>query len=207
MTDPVAAWLPAANAALRSGGWNGVEAAVVVDGAAQRLYLLPACFAPPPAGEPVAQTWNWPISTAAAGFGNRQDSGQTPVGLHRIAACIGEGAPCGMIFKSRVATGEVVADDPQQAGDFITTRILWLDGLEEGVNRGEGCDSRARYIYIHGTPHASRLGQPASAGCIRMDNRHILELFAQVQTGTLVWIRPDPSLPLQGAALLESAGG
>ena len=157
---------------------------MLVDGARQRLYLLPDCL------ETGGRGGQWPISTAVAGFGNRQDSGQTPVGLHRIAACIGEGAPCGMVFKSRVATGEVVVECQQPAGDFITTRILWLEGLEEGSNRGEGCDSHDRYIYIHGTPYTHLLGQPASAGCVRMDNRHIIELFARVRTGTLVFILP-----------------
>ena len=33
----------------------------------------------------------------------------------------------------------------------ITTRILWLEGLEPGFNRGGNVDSHARYIYIHGT--------------------------------------------------------
>lgn len=183
---------------LRSAGWDGLTPALVVRGAEQRLYLFSGRGAPYAAHSTQSdglvageQTQSWPISTAAAGFGNRQDSGQTPVGLHRIVECIGAGEPCGMVFRGRVATGEVVVDLCQPAGDFITTRILWLEGLEEGVNQGEGCDSRARYIYIHGTPYASQLGHPCSAGCIRMDNRHILELFEQVTPGTLVLIIPD----------------
>ncbi|MBF0401317.1 MAG: L,D-transpeptidase [Magnetococcales bacterium] len=183
---------------LRTAGWDGIQPALLVNGAEQRLYLLGRAVASPSAASPSAPlsdpdtpTRSWPVSTAAAGFGNRQDSGQTPVGLHRIADCIGAGEPCGMVFKSRMATGEVIGDLCQPGGDFITTRILWLEGLEAGINRGEGCDSRARYIYIHGTPYATLLGQPVSAGCIRMDNRHILELFALVQTGTLVLIVPD----------------
>ncbi len=186
-------WLPAARARLRAAGWDGIAPALVVSGAEQRLYLLPdhgAIGDLPRVHQAVEPATAWPVSTAAAGFGTRQDSGQTPIGLHRIADCIGEGAPCGMVFKSRVATGEIVADGEPPGGDWITTRILWLEGLEEGVNRGDGCDSHDRYIYIHGTPHVGLLGQPVSAGCIRMDNRDILELFARVQTGTLVWIVP-----------------
>ncbi|MEO5340630.1 MAG: L,D-transpeptidase [Magnetococcus sp. MYC-9] len=179
-------WLAEAEGRLRAAGWDGVTAALVVCGVAQRIHLLPTS---PVQG--VGGRREWPVSTAAAGFGNRQDSGQTPVGLHRIAACIGADEPCGMVFKSRLATGEIVAECTQPAGDFITSRILWLEGLEEGVNRGEGCDSRARYIYIHGTPYRTLLGQPASAGCVRMDNQHILELFPQVQEGTLVLIVPS----------------
>lgn len=162
---------------LLSYGWNGSDAALVVVGSEQRIYLLEA-----------GQHFDWPVSTAAAGFGNRQDSGQTPTGLHRIAECIGEDAPCGMAFKGRIATGEIVPDTSQPGGDFITTRILWLEGLEKGINQGAGVDSHDRYIYIHGTPYTSLLGQAVSAGCIRMDNQHILTLLKRIQVGTLVLI-------------------
>lgn len=183
--ERIEARLRLASGLLRAAGWTGVEPAIVVDGAGQRLYLLPDCL------KDGGRAGHWPVSTGLAGFGNRQDSGQTPTGLHRIAACIGDGAPCGAVFKSRVATGEVVADCAQPAGDFITTRILWLEGLEAGVNRGEGCDSHDRYIYIHGTPYTHLLGQPVSAGCVRMDNRDIIALFARVCAGTLVHILPS----------------
>jgi hypothetical protein len=178
-------WLPAARTAFLAAGWDGEAAALVVDGAAQRLYLLPNCYQE----EGHLSAWHWPISTAANGFGNQQDSGCTPVGLHRIAACIGAGEPCGMLFKSRLPTGQIIPDYTEPSGDFITTRILWLEGLEEGINRGLGCDSKARYIYIHGTPYSTLLGQPASAGCVRMHNHHIVTLFDLVQEGTLVWLR------------------
>lgn len=158
-------------------GWCHDEPAVVVEGAAQRLSLVGG-----------GHRGVWPISTARAGFGNRQDSGRTPTGLHRVAACVGAGAPLGMVFKGRVATGDIVAHATPPAGDYITTRILWLEGLEEGVNRGIGVDSHARYIYIHGTPYADLLGQPVSAGCVRMDNRHVVALFDRVRVGTLVVI-------------------
>ena len=156
-----------------------MEPALVAIGAEQRLYLLDA-----------DRCLSWPISTASAGFGNRQDSGQTPTGLHRVTACIGDGAPCGMVFKGRVATGEVLPDLDKPMGDFITTRILWLEGLDAGINQGPGINTQDRYIYIHGTPYANQLGQPVSAGCIRMSNPHILELFKQIRTGTLVLIVP-----------------
>lgn len=73
--------------------------------------------------------------------------------------------------------------------DLVTTRILWLQGLEPGVNQGKGIDSHARYIYIHGTPEEGLIGQPASHGCIRMYNRDVIELFDAVQEGTLVEIQ------------------
>ncbi|MBF0107760.1 MAG: L,D-transpeptidase [Magnetococcales bacterium] len=165
-------------------GWTLVSGpAVVVLGREQRLFGLGKNF--PEDG--------WPISTGHAGFGNEADSGRTPVGLHRICACIGAGAPPGTVFKSREPTGEVIdiTAAPLEPGkDCITTRILWLEGLEEGINRGPGVDSRERYIYIHGTPHEDRLGVPVSAGCIRMDNRDIITLFDLVSVDTPVVILP-----------------
>ena len=61
--------------------------------------------------------------------------------------------------------------------DYVLTRILWLEGLEPGVNRGAGIDSRARYIYIHGTNQEQLLGTPASHGCIRMANADVISFF------------------------------
>ena len=169
-----------AGLSLASAGWNATEPALVVVGAVQRVYLLGT-----------GRSLDWPVSTAAAGFGNHQNSGKTPIGLHRIAACIGEGVPCGTVFKGRVATGEVVTHLDRPCGDYITTRILWLEGLETGFNQGPGVDSKERFIYIHGTPYSNQLGRPGSAGCVRMDNRHILELLTHVHVGTLVLIIPS----------------
>ena len=76
--------------------------------------------------------------------------------------------------------------------DWILSRILWLSGLEEGVNKGSnsqgGCDTYQRYIYIHGTPDSEPMGIPLSHGCVRMRNQDIVELFEQVNEGTMVTI-------------------
>ena len=61
--------------------------------------------------------------------------------------------------------------------DLILSRIIWLDGLEPGINKGGTVDSRARYIYLHGTNQEQLLGTPASHGCVRMANRDIAALF------------------------------
>ena len=42
--------------------------------------------------------------------------------------------------------------------DDVTTRILWLSGEEDGINKGGNVDSYQRYIYIHGTSEEGRLG-------------------------------------------------
>lgn len=131
----------------------------------------------------------WPCSTAAAGIDAREGSGGTPPGLHRIAARIGEGAAPGTVFASREPTGEIwSAGQPADERDLILTRILTLEGLEDGVNRGPGVDSLARYIYLHGTNHEDCVGQPCSHGCIRLRNDDIADLFARVTEGDLVVI-------------------
>ncbi len=177
MIDP----LESAQHLLKGAGWDGLKPALVVLGGQQRLYCLENGSIGP----------GWPVSTGSAGFGNQLDSGCTPIGVHRICACIGAESPVGMVFRGRQPTGEIIGETVEPGRDLITTRILWLDGLEPGVNRGPGIDSRERYIYIHGTPYTAHLGTPVSAGCVRMDNQPILALFERVQVGTLVLIVPS----------------
>lgn len=122
----------------------------------------------------------WPVSTSAMGFGCTADSGQTPTGFHEITERIGAGLPNGSVLKSRQPTGQVLppsdwaSDAPD---DLVLTRILWLSGKEPGINCGPGCDSHARYIYIHGTNHEQHIGTPASHGCVRMNNLDVVDLF------------------------------
>ena len=131
----------------------------------------------------------YPVSTAARGVGNRRDSFMTPTGIHRIHSKIGGGEPRGTIFEARVATGRLAQDLDNREKDEITSRILWLDGLEPGVNLDGDCDTLSRYIYIHGTSDEQRIGRPVSAGCIRMRNDDVIELFDEVQVDDLVVIR------------------
>ena len=129
------------------------------------------------------------VSTAARGIGNRVDSNQTPFGIHRVRQKIGGGEPSGMVFEARVPTGRIAGSLDNRERDEITSRILWLDGLEEGVNRDGIHDTFARYIYIHGTSDEQRIGEPVSAGCIRMKNDDVIELFDAVLLNDLVLIR------------------
>lgn len=129
----------------------------------------------------------YPVSTAQKGLGCELDSYCTPMGLHRIAEKIGEDIPPLGILRDRQYTGELA--DPDFAGidkDWITSRVLWLDGLEPGVNQGGQVDSRDRYIYIHGTANERSVGTPASMGCIRMLNNDVIELYEHVGPGALV---------------------
>lgn len=139
-------------------------------------------------------TAEWVISTATKGLGSRKGSEQTPTGVHRIAQKIGDGAAVGAIFKARQDSGRVariLTGSGERSGeDNVTSRILWLDGLEPGVNKGGSVDSYERYIYIHGTDEEGRLGAPASHGCIRMRNQEVIDLFDRVDENTLVVITP-----------------
>lgn len=131
------------------------------------------------------------ISTSRLPPSNIKHSLGTPRGLHEIAERIGAGQPPGVVFKSRVSTGHHFSELPEAGtnGNLITSRILWLRGLEPGVNRGGNVDTYERYIYIHGTNHEDRLGRPLSAGCVLMRNLDVVELFEEVRHGDLVWIQ------------------
>ena len=130
---------------------------------------------------------SYPISTASAGLGGMTDSFRTPTGMHRVAEKIGDGVPLGGVFRERYFTGQVLKA-PLSGNDAITTRILWLEGLEPGVNQGGAVDSHSRAIYIHGTPEINSLGSPASQGCVRMRDADVMALFEVVPIGTLVVI-------------------
>lgn len=136
-----------------------------------------------------ANNRSYPVSTAANGLGNLQDSFKTPFGIHRIRQKIGGGEPRGMIFEAREPVGRIAGSLDNREKDEITSRILWLDGLEDGVNRGGSFDTYSRYIYIHGTSDEARIGKPVSAGCIRMKNDDVIELFDEVLVDDLVLIR------------------
>lgn len=131
------------------------------------------------------------VSTSKVGTGGASGSLRTPLGRHRIAEKIGDGAPIGAVFRGRVRTGEVAelltsAVDVEE--DLVLTRILWLEGLEPGVNRGPGVDSKNRYIYIHGTNEEGLIGTAASHGCVRMRNADVVDLYDAVEVGTEVRI-------------------
>jgi lipoprotein-anchoring transpeptidase ErfK/SrfK len=144
----------------------------------QRLYRVSG-------GETVG---SFRISTSKYGVGNASGSFQTPPGVHRIASKIGDNAPQGRIFEDRIDTGKTWAPGHYGGKNLVLTRIMRLEGLEEGVNRGPGIDSFDRYIYIHGTNREDSLGTPVSHGCVCMGNDDVVELFNSVPEGTIVVI-------------------
>ena len=131
------------------------------------------------------------ISSSVYGTGSKVNSLKTPLGRHIIVQKIGDGLPLAAVLKGREWTGgiaNIITDPIDTEFDIVTSRILWLSGLEEGLNSGPGVDSKSRYIYIHGTAEEGLIGKPASDGCIRMYNKDVISLFNKVDTKTEVWI-------------------
>ena len=145
----------------------------------------------------------YPVSTAAAGVGEQEGSGCTPRGAHIIRAKIGSDAPEGAVFVGRRQTGGIYSEALATAHpnrDWILTRILWLSGTQPGFNRLGRVDTMRRYIYIHGTPDSNSLGAADSHGCVRMNNRDLIDLFDRVPVGTPVEIFAPPNAATENAA-------
>ena len=125
----------------------------------------------------------FPCSTGKAGVGSEEGSGRTPIGQFEICSTHGENAPLMTVFRGRLPVGTFPA--AAQGQDAILTRILALHGLEP-----HNANTRARYIYIHGTADTHLLGTPASHGCIRLAPQDMRTLFSRVRIGTRVQILP-----------------
>lgn len=80
------------------------------------------------------------------------------------------------------------------------------NGLPGGIDNPLG--SRAFYLYqggrdtmyrIHGTMDPSSIGKATSAGCIRMFNQDVMDLFGEIPSGTRVKVRSHAeSVALEG---------
>ena len=158
------------------------SAHIEVDISEQRLYLI----------ENSLIKASYPISTSKYGEGSIENSFKTPLGKHSIKEMIGEEVEINTIFTSRINTkrsATIIDQFEDTDNDYVTSRIMWLDGEEDGFNKGGNVDSFRRYIYIHGTHEEGLIGTKASHGCIRMFNYDVIELFNLVNIGTKVLIR------------------
>jgi hypothetical protein len=127
----------------------------------------------------------YPVSTSMFGLGDYWGRMTTPLGYLAVEKKIGDNAPTGAVFHNRRFTGEVL--QPNAPGrDPVTTRIIWLRGLE-----AQNAHAFQRCIYIHGTPQEKTIGRPASYGCIRMKSSDVAVLYDRVPLGTLVQITPE----------------
>lgn len=133
----------------------------------------------------------YPVSTSRYGTGSQNGSEKTPLGLHRIADKLGGAMPVNEVYIGRVPQGnldECIERGVDLPDDVIMSRIMWLEGMEPGRNKGGYVDTYQRYIYIHGTNHEDQIGTPSSIGCIRMRNQDVVDLFRLVDVGSEVLI-------------------
>src|SRR5688572_4350913 len=160
---------------------------LIVSTTEQRMYVV----------EDGARRASFPISTSKFGSGDRPRSYCTPLGTLQVTRKVGQGAPTGAVFKALRATGEVLR--PNTPGrDPIVTRVLCLGGRDPHTR-----NAAARGIYIHGTPEESKIGRPASYGCVRMKSRDIVRLFEAIPVGAKVTITPFTYRQLQGSGVAE----
>ncbi len=140
---------------------------------------------------------SYPVSTSRHGVGQQEGSYQTPIGIHCVKEKIGAEAEIAEIFLSRERTNSFASIEHEAVCtevECITSRILWLAGLENGINKaknaqGQNVDSYERYIYIHGTDEEGLIGQAASIGCVRMKNEDVIDLFEKLFVSSLVIIK------------------
>jgi len=154
---------------------------LIVSVADQKMHLLQ--------NDKVVRTFV--ISTSYKGVGSIENSNRTPLGTHRIAEKHGDNAEIGETFWGVAKTGkkvEIYTDETDTSIDYVTTRVLWLEGMEPGKNKGGDVDSYKRKIFIHGTNEEGLLGKPASHGCIRMKNTEVIELFNLIPVNTFIEI-------------------
>ena len=139
----------------------------------QRLYLL----------SNNSLVKSYPISSSAYGEGQIENSLKTPLGIHKIKQKIGTNVEKYNFFTSRQhipEKAEIIHDAVDTKDDYITSRILWLEGTEDGFNKGGQVDSFRRYIYILVIYEYGLIGQKSSHECIRMLKFDVMEIFELV---------------------------
>jgi lipoprotein-anchoring transpeptidase ErfK/SrfK len=112
-----------------------------------------------------------------------------------VARKVGQGWPVGTVFVCRQVAGFVWQGIPDAP---IAHRILWLEGLEPGVNRGGDVDSYKRFIYVHGVGREPGIGRPASRGCIHLAASDLMPIFDRLGLGALVWVSAGTAPAVRG---------
>ncbi len=106
----------------------------------------------------------------------------------------------------------------QPTANMVRTRpdlyAAYAGGLPGGLINPLG--ARALYLYrggrdsmfrIHGTSDAASIGHATSAGCIRLFNQDIIDLYNRVPTGTRVKVRTEAeSLAIEGPQMTDAYG-
>jgi len=163
--------------------YNGSEApgTIVVDPYARVLYHVQ------PGGQ--AMRYGVAVGRAGKGFEGRAT-------IARKAA-----------WPSWRPTDNMLKTEPELYGQFA-------GGLSGGMHNPLG--SRALYLYqgsvdtyyrIHGTMDPSSIGKATSAGCIRLFNQDIIDLFAAVPNGTEVIVRSQADSVRMEGPMTETPEG
>ncbi|MDO5606128.1 MAG: L,D-transpeptidase [Paracoccus sp. (in: a-proteobacteria)] len=163
--------------------YNGPERAgtIVVDPFARLLYYVQ------PGG--MAERYGVAVGTAGKNF-----SGTGTIA--RKAA-----------WPSWTPTANMVSSQPELYGPL-------KGGMAGGKDNPLG--SRALYLYqggrdtyyrIHGTVDPSSIGKATSAGCIRMFNQDIMDLFNRVPNGTTVHVRTQSESNRYEGQMIETPEG
>lgn len=110
-------------------------------------------------------------------------------------------------WPSWTPTANMVRNKPEMYAQYA-------GGLPGGVTNPLG--SRALYLYrggqdtmfrIHGTIEPDSVGRATSAGCIRMFNQDVMDLYELVQVGATVKVRSlEESLALEGPQIEDAWG-
>ncbi|WP_337957669.1 MULTISPECIES: L,D-transpeptidase [Thioclava] len=110
-------------------------------------------------------------------------------------------------YPSWTPTQNMINEDPDLYGPL-------KDGLPGGLDNPLG--ARALYLYkdgkdtyyrIHGTMDPSSIGRATSAGCIRLFNQDIIDLFNKIPKGTEVKVRNrEESLDMEGPVVQLHSG-
>lgn len=104
-------------------------------------------------------------------------------------------------------TDNMIRTEPELYSQFA-------GGLTGGTHNPLG--SRALYLYqgsrdtyyrIHGTMDPSSIGKATSAGCIRLFNQDIMDLFEEVPNGTLVTVRSEADSVRAEGPMIETPEG
>lgn len=110
-------------------------------------------------------------------------------------------------WPSWTPTANMVATEPELYAQF-------RNGVPGGI--GNPLGSRALYLYegnrdtmyrIHGTMDPSSIGKATSAGCIRLFNQDILDLYERIPMGTTVKVRTEAESRMLEGPLLQTPDG